>query len=228
MPLAAGSVYQRALGDAFAGLSPVMQRYFGPLPAGHVGVGEGVYEVVGSRYRRLAAPLLRWSARHDVLFREAGRNVRFVVENRPLPDGGLRGTRWFGFPGSVRVMRDTIHADGAGLLERLGRRGGLEVGLVARVDRGAMVLRSRSLAWRVRGRRIRLPPVATVEVRERDDPAGGGRQRVDVRLRMPFLGEVFRYSGAFAYRIVPANGTVPTVSPALPTLSMWLTENSPN
>lgn len=228
MHLAAASVYQRALGDSFAELSPVMQRYFGPIPAGHVGVGEGVYEVVGSRYRRLAAPLLRWSARHDVLFGEAGRNVRFVVENRPLPDGGLRGTRWFGFPGSVRVMRDTIHADGAGLLERLGRRGGLEVGLIAQVDRGGMVLRSRSLAWRVRGGRIRLPPVAAVEVRERDDPGRSGMQRVDVRLRMPILGEVFRYTGSFSYRIVPAGDTAATVSPGLPTLSMWLTENSPN
>ncbi|MEW2011966.1 MULTISPECIES: DUF4166 domain-containing protein [Microbacterium] len=63
-------------------------------------------------------------------------------------------------------------------------------------------------------------------MRETED--GNGRQRVDVRLRMPLLGEVFRYSGTFVYRILPERGTVPAVSPGLPTLSMWLTQNSPS
>ena len=49
-----------------------------------------------------------------------------------------------------------------------------------------------------------------------------------VGFRLPLLGEVFRYSGTFVYRIVPERDTVPVVSPALPTLSMWLTQNSPN
>lgn len=224
---ASASIYQRALGARFARLDPVLQRYFGPVPAGHVGVGEGVYDVVGSRYRRLGAPLLHWAARRSVLFPEAGRHVPFVVENTPDADGALHGARWFGFPCRVRVMRDVIRVDDDELVERLGSRGGLEVRLRPVIRDGGMLLRSRSLALRLRGVRIALPPVARVEVHETRDPSDAGRQRVDVRLRMLLLGEVFRYSGSFVYRIVPAGDSAATVSPALPTLSMWLTENSP-
>ena len=222
----AASVYERAVGPGIRSLPPVLRRYFGPVPEGHVGVGEGVYEIVGSRYRRAAGALLRWSAQHDVLFPESGRDIPFVVENRAAADGALRGTRWFGFPRATRVMRDAMHVDGGEIVQRLGRRGGLEVRLAARASAEGMLLRSRRLAWRVRGVRVPLPRIAGVEVRETED--GNGRQRVDVRLRMPLLGEVFRYSGTFVYRIVPERDTVPVVSPALPTLSMWLTQNSPN
>lgn len=223
----AASVYRQALGEAFGDLTPVMQRYFGPIPHGSVGVGEGTYEVVGSRYGRVARPLLRWSARHLALFPESGRDVRFVVENRPLPDGALAGTRWFGFPGATRVMVDTMRAVDGAVVERLGRRGGLEVRLEPAVEGGGMTLRSRALAWRARRLRIPLPPLARVEVRERDDPRAPEGQLVDVRLRMPVLGEVFRYRGAFSYRIVDAGDSTAAVSAALPTLSMWLTENFP-
>ena len=222
----AASVYERAVGPGIRSLPQVLRRYFGPVPEGHVGVGEGVYEIVGSRYRRTAGALLRWSARHDVLFPESGRDIPFVVENRAAADGTLRAMRWFGFPRATRVMRDTMHVDGGEIVQRLGRRGGLEVRLAARASAEGMLLRSRRLAWRIRGLRVPLPRIAGVEVRETED--GNGRQRVDVRLRMPLLGEVFRYSGTFVYRIVPQRGTVPAVSPALPTLSMWLTQNSPN
>ena len=222
----AASVYERAVGPGIRSLPPVLRRYFGPVPEGHVGVGEGVYEIVGSRYRRAAGALLRWSARHDVLFAESGRDIPFVVENRAAADGTLRGMRWFGFPRATRVMRDTMHVDGGEIVQRLGRRGGLEVCLAPCASTEGMLLRSRRLAWRVRGLRVPLPRIAGVEVRETED--GNGRQRVDVRMRMPLLGEVFRYSGTFVYRIVPERDTVPVVSPALPTLSMWLTQNSPN
>ncbi|WP_405375870.1 MULTISPECIES: DUF4166 domain-containing protein [unclassified Microbacterium] len=124
-------------------------------------------------------------------------------------------------------MRDTMRCRDAEIVERLGRRGGLEVRLALRIHRGGMVLRSRSLAWRVRGVRIPLPPVARVEVRERGADGSEGRQRVDVRIRMPIVGDVFVYRGSLVYRIVPATDTVPAVSETLPTLSMWLTENSP-
>lgn len=125
-------------------------------------------------------------------------------------------------------MRDTMRAGDGEIIERLGRRGGLEVRLRPAVADGRMVLRSRRLAWQVGGLRVPLPRVASVTVRESADPYGGGRQRVDVRLRMPLLGEVFRYSGSFAYRIVRDDDSGSGGSPALPTLSMWLTQNSPH
>lgn len=224
---APSSGYQRVLGDAYGDLPPVLARYFGPIPLGYVGVGEGTYDTVGSRYRLLAWPLLAWSARHDMLFPETGAQVPFLVESRPAADG-LAGSRWFAFPGRLRVMRDTMRAGDGEIIERIGRRGGLEVRLRPAVADGRMVLRCRRLAWRVGGLRVPLPRVASVTVRESADPDGGGRQRVDVRLRMPLLGEVFRYSGSFAYRIVRDDDSGSGGSPALPTLSMWLTQNSPH
>jgi len=162
---APASVYQRVLGDAYGDLPPVLARYFGPLPPGHVGVGEGTYDTVGSRYRLIVWPLLVWSTRHDVLFPEAGEQVPFLVENRPLADG-LAGSRWFAFPGRLRVMRDTMRAGDGEIIERIGRRGGLEVRLRPAVADGRMVLRSGRLAWRVRGIRVPLPRVASVTVQE--------------------------------------------------------------
>ena len=97
---------------------------------------------------------------------ESGRDIPFVVENRAAADGTLRGTRWFGFPRVTRVMRDTMHVDGGEIVQRLGRRGGLEVRLAARASAEGMLLRSRRLAWRIRGLRVPLPRIAGVEVRE--------------------------------------------------------------
>jgi hypothetical protein len=221
------SVYRAALGAAFDELSPVMRRYFGAIPLGSAGVGEGRYDVVGPRYPRLSRPFLWVAARLGILFPESGTDVPFVVENRPLPDGRLTGSRYFGFPTRTRVMRDVMHADGDVIVERLGVDGVLELQLRLRVVDGGMRLTSTRLAVRAGGRRIPLPRVARVTVDERDDGEVPGGQRVDVRVRMPVLGEVFRYAGAFIYRIAPDTATGVTASDPVPTLSMWLTENSP-
>jgi hypothetical protein len=220
----AASVYRTVLGAAFDGLSPVMRRYFGLIPLGSAGVGEGRYDVVGPRYPRLSRPFLRIAARLGILFPEAGTDVPFVVENRPLPAGGLAGSRYFGFPTVTRVMRDVMRADGDVIVERLGV---LEMELRAHVPDGGMRLTSTRLAVHAAGRRIPLPRIARVTVAERDDPDVPDGQRVDVRVRMPLVGEVYRYSGGFTYRIVPDRGGVRALSAPLPTLSMWLTENSP-
>lgn len=221
------SVYRAALGAAFDGLSPVMRRYFGPIPSGSAGVGEGRYDVVGPRYPRLSRPFLRIAARLGILFPESGTNVPFVVENRLLPDGRLAGSRYFGFPTVTRVMRDVMRADRDVIIERLGVNGVFELELQPRVAAGGMRLTSTRLAIHAAGRRLPLPRIARVTVEERDDPDVPGGQRVDVRVRMPVVGEVFRYSGAFVYRIVPDRGGVRALSEPLPTLAMWLTENSP-
>jgi hypothetical protein len=221
------SVYRAALGAAFDGLSPVMRRYFGSIPLGSAGVGEGRYDVVGPRYPQLSRPFLLIAARFGILFPESGTDVPFVVENRPLPDGRLAGSRYFGFASRTRVMRDVMRADGDVIVERLGADGALELALRPHVVDGGMRLTSTRLAVRAAGRRIPLPRVARVTVDERDDSSVPGGQRVDVRVRMPVLGEVFRYSGAFTYRIAPDTASGVTASDPVPTLSMWLTENSP-
>lgn len=194
------SVYEQVLGERFADLEPALRRYFGVVPGGCVGRGEGTYAIVGSRWRMLR-PILRLLAAHDVLFPERGTGVDLLVENRCDADGTLRAVRTFAFPRIQRRMVDAMRVERGMLIDRLGRRGGLEVALDAAVLGGGMVLTSRAIAWRVGPLRVPLPPIARVRVSERVDEETG-QQHVDVRVRAVVLGEVFRYTGAFDYRIV--------------------------
>ncbi|MET0735379.1 MAG: DUF4166 domain-containing protein [Microbacterium sp.] len=194
------SVYEQVLGERFAELDPRLHRYFRRPPAGHDGSGRGVYEQAGSG-RRVLRPLLHVMAWRQTLFPESGRGIPFTILNTVTDAGTLRAVRTFGFPGRTRVMRDEMSVRDGFLVDRLGRRGGLEVRLGLEVHQGAMRLRSDRLVWRIARLRIPLPRVARVTVDERATAAG---QHVDVRLRSPLIGEFFRYSGTFTYDDAPA------------------------
>lgn len=199
----ARSVYQRALpAERFAALDPGLRAYFGPVPAGRVGVGHGVFAFAGPTVRRLG-PVLRLLAWRRILFPERGRDIPFTVRNEARPDGALVATRTFAFPRRPRTMLDRMTVGAGGIVDRLGRRGGLEVTLCVAVVDAGLRLTSRRLAWRVGRLRVPLPPLARVVVDER---MVAGRQRVDARVQVTGLGEVFRYTGTFAYRIVAGAG----------------------
>jgi hypothetical protein len=194
----ARSVYQRVLGEEFSRLDPRLQAYFGPLEAGQVGVGTGVYDVAGSRIRMLR-PLLSVMGMRHVLFPEYGRGVPFSVKNTAGADGTLSAVRMFDFPGRSRVMEDTMSVVDGRLVDRLGKRRGLEVGIRLSVVDGGLRMRSTRLALRIRRIRVPLPRIAVLHLDERTDPADPTRQRVDVRITAPVLGELFRYAGTFTY-----------------------------
>ncbi|PPG31468.1 hypothetical protein C5E10_10935 [Pseudoclavibacter sp. RFBG4] len=244
------SVSEAVLGDDFARLDAQLQRYFGPIPAGHEGRGRGVYAWAGSRYR-LLRPVLAWLAWRHILFPERGRDVPFTVVNRPEGAEALSARREFEFSRVTRVMEDTmsvIRSPGARprLVDRLGRRRGLEVELDLSVEEGGLRMRSTRLAlrlrvprlpmrwvpWvrrvhgvrgvrgagtvsRIRHLRIPLPRIVTMTLDERAHPDDDGRQCVDVRLRAPLLGDVFRYLGEFDYGIVPVPAPEPVSLPVL-------------
>ncbi|MGO2751226.1 MAG: DUF4166 domain-containing protein [Pseudoclavibacter sp.] len=133
------------------------------------------------------------------------------------------------------TMRVVQGEDGtARLVDRLGRGRGLEVDLELRVHDGGLRMRSTRLGLRMRvpvlersvpvlsrrGRargcgvgvrtrtlRVPLPRLVTMTLDERAHPDGNGRQRVDVRLRAPLLGDVFRYIGDFEYAVVPRSSS---------------------
>ncbi|QLD10384.1 DUF4166 domain-containing protein [Microbacterium oleivorans] len=215
------SVYQRALGVDFARLPAPLQEYFGPIPAGAVGVGKGRYTSAGYRGPRWLRPALRLSAARDVLFPEVSEDVPFTVENRMPRADVLCAERTFALPGVTRRMVDAMTTSGPGMVvDRLGRRGGLEVRLRLSVGPEGLRLTSSALAARVAGTRIPLPPFARVIVDERTGPDaanGQGSQHVDVRVRVVLLGEVFRYTGSFVYRIL-APAQQPPVARRKPSL----------
>ena len=200
------SVYQRALGADFARLEPRLQRYFGAIPSGSVGVGAGVYQVAGSRARWLRPALALMAARHT-LFPELEDHVPFAITNTPGEDGSLSATRIFHLTGRDRLMEDTMRVVSGRVIDRLGKRRGLEVVLELWVHSGGLRMRSRGLALRFAGLRLPLPRLATVHLDERIDPSDPARQRVDVRITAPLVGEIFRYVGDFTYEIRPASAT---------------------
>ena len=193
------SVYQRVLEDDFARLAPELRDYFSAPPAGSVGRGHGVYEVAGSRQRWLA-PVFALLAWRRILFPELGHDVPFTVTNIPGPGDGLSSRREFHFPGRDRVMHDTMHVVDGRLHDFLGRRGGLEVRLAVTVGSGGALRMLSDRAWlHLRGLRLPLPALLSARV-DLDERWVDGHQRVDVRMRHPLLGEIFRYTGTFTYR----------------------------
>jgi hypothetical protein len=205
--------------DVLARLHPRLRTYFGPVPPGHVGRGEGVFDVVGTP-RRWVWPILAWFARDAVVFPVWERDVPFTVENRPArvrrgPGTGLearpavRAHRTFRFRSGARTMVDAITAEPDGLVDHLGRRGCVSARLRAQVDvdgpdAGALRLVSTRVTFRALGRDLHLPAALSprVTLTERfDDEAD--LQRVSLVLTAPVLGTLYRYEGAFRYEIAP-------------------------
>ncbi|MCA5923262.1 DUF4166 domain-containing protein [Curtobacterium oceanosedimentum] len=208
--------------EVLARLHPRLRTYFGAVPPGHVGRGEGVFAVVGTP-RRWLWPLLALFARDAVMFPVWERQVPFTVENhaarvRRGSDTGreahpaVRAHRTFHFRSGTRTMVDAITAGPDGLVDHLGRRGRVSALLRAEVDgagpdAGALRLVSTRVTFRALGRDLRLPAVVSPRVTlvERfDDEAD--RQRVSLVLSAPVLGTLYRYEGAFRYEIVPDAG----------------------
>ncbi|WP_395819456.1 DUF4166 domain-containing protein [Curtobacterium flaccumfaciens] len=204
--------------DVLARLHPRLRTYFGEIRPGHVGRGEGVFDVVGTP-RRWLWPVLAWFARDSVMFPVWERDVPFTVENRPAhvrrgragreARPAVRAHRTFRFRSGSRTMVDAITAEPDGLVDHLGRHGRISARLRAQVDgdgpdAGALRLVSTRVTFRALGRDLRLPAALSprVTLTERfDDEAD--QQRVSLVLTAPVLGTLYRYEGAFRYEIAP-------------------------
>ncbi|MBF4613955.1 DUF4166 domain-containing protein [Curtobacterium sp. VKM Ac-1376] len=208
--------------DVLARLHPRLATYFGAIPSGHIGRGEGVFDVVGTP-RRWLWPLLALFARDAVMFPVWERHVAFTVENHPARvrrgsgdvlevRPAVRAHRTFRFRSGTRTMVDAITAEPAGLVDHLGHRGRVSALLRAEVDAdgpdaGALRLVSERVTFRALGREVRLPVriAPRVLLTERfDDEADV--QRVSLVLTAPVLGTLYRYEGAFRYAVVPDAG----------------------
>ena len=175
------------------GLHPRLRAYFGEIPAGSVGRGTGVFDVVGTRKFWLW-PVLWVLGRQGVVFPAWARDVPFTISNMPV-DGALRGTRTFHFVRGDRSMVDLISASD-GLVDDLGTRRQYRATLDGRAVDGALLMRSTSL--RTRGG---IPLPGRVELTERWDEQSG-LQHVAVEIVAPIIGRVYEYSGYFSYEII--------------------------
>ena len=214
------SPYENALGERMHRLHPVVQRYFSAIPAGCVGIGEGVFEEFGTP-RRWLWPLLRPLERRGVLVAGYARDVPFRIENRTVAVTGVGATgegegeigaavarRTIELPDGPWETRDSVIASGDGVLERLGAPWTVsslfEVGVEDEGDGngGALTLVSRRVGLVVGRLRVRIPRLVAPVVRLREGyDEVGGLQRVEVTMDLPLIGRIYGYRGGFAYRI---------------------------
>lgn len=204
----AQSPYEAALGgstfDWPDALHPRLHAYFGAIPAGHAGYGDGVFDTVGTR-RRWLRPLIRLFVDSDVLFPVWERTVAFSVVNSPVLEDGraaVAAVRTFHFANGDCSMVDLIVATPDGLVDRLGARRRFEALFSTGVADGALTMRSTRVSMRVGRLHIRIPSVLAprVSLTERFDDARG-LQHVEVIMTMPLLGRVYEYAGYFRYEL---------------------------
>ena len=197
------SPWERALGSRIAELDPALRSYFGAIPLGSVGRGEGVFDAVGTP-RRWLWPVIGILALDGIVFPVWAHNVPFTVTNRPTTQGTVQARRVFHFPGGDATMTDEIGTTSAGLTDRLGEHGLVSATLEASVVNRRLVLRSTGVTLRLGAVRVPLGVLSPrVTLVERTD---GDRQHVSLRLSLPVIGTVYEYAGRFSYRVEKESG----------------------
>ena len=202
--LFAQSPYQTALNENFDQLHPQLREYFAAIPEGSVGIGNGVFDTVGTP-RRWLHPLIRFFAGSDVVFPVWEHAVPFTVVNTPTTSSGgpaVSGRRVFRFASGDRVMNDLIVASADGLFDILGRRRRLRAQFAANILDGCLHLSSTGVDVRFGTRQVRIPRMLSPRVhlieRFSDDDH---HQHVDVRMSLPLIGKIYEYSGSFRYQV---------------------------
>ncbi|MGO4679409.1 DUF4166 domain-containing protein [Microbacterium sp. 2MCAF23] len=199
-----GSPYAIALGDRITTLHPRLQAYVQPIPAGWVGVGDGVFDQVGCRnplLRTLLGPLLRVLQRGGAVYAGWAQAVPFTVRNRD--EVGRSAERTLHLRTDPWTMRDQVHPLPHGrVVDRLGRGGVVAAVFEVTASDGALELRSTRVGLRLGRVRIRFPQwlAPRIRLRESADDAVGA-QRVALTVDMPLLGRIHEYAGTFQYRI---------------------------
>ncbi|HEY8913534.1 DUF4166 domain-containing protein [Lacisediminihabitans sp.] len=198
------SIFESALGDDFARLSPMMQKRFGVgLDSGYACVGTGVM----SQIRRgpwWVVPFLYTGKLRNILIPDVGENVPFTIENYPYRDPFGRET--VTFVREYRVRRRpsrfdaTMILSNGRVLDYLGTHQHLAVDLDLKVDDdGSLRLTSNAQRFyegRFVGFRFPMLFSGRAQLHERfDDAAGVYRIRMEVHNRV--FGFLFGYEGEF-------------------------------
>ncbi|SMY01182.1 protein of unknown function (DUF4166) [Brevibacterium aurantiacum] len=183
-------------------LHPVLQSYFATIPAGSVGIGEGVFECFGTEHRWLR-PLQTWLARRHVIVPGMHHQVPFQVENRTAA-GRQTAARSLDLDSGTWTMVDAVSLSESGqVVDVLGQPALVEVSFDVAAIEGGLRLRSRAVTLRLGAVRLPVPKTIrpVIALSERFD-AEAARQQVRLTADVPVLGRVYEYQGSFTYRIV--------------------------
>jgi hypothetical protein len=198
------SIFEQALGDDFARLSPMMQRRFGVgLDAGYACVGTGVM----SRIRRgpwWVVPFLHIGKLRNILIPDVGTDVPFTIENYPYVDPFGRETVTFVREYQVRNRPSRFDAtmilSRGKILDYLGTHQHLAVDLDLTVEQdGSLHLTSDAQRF-YEGRIVRFPfPMVfsgRADLRESFDETANV-YRISMQVTNPVFGFLFGYEGEF-------------------------------
>ena len=217
------SIYERALGDDFERLHPMVRERFGlDSRQGVAAVGTGVMAEVwrGPLY---TVPFLWVGTRRNVMFPETGEDVPFTVENYAYLDPYDRETvtwvRTFDLDGRTRRFDATMiySEERDRVVDYLGTHQHLAVDIDLSVsDRGGMRLRTgaQRLYAGPLGVDFPLALSGVADVHEwYDDDAE--TYRIEVAVSNPYLGPLFGYRGTFdvEYRSVDRDDVPAHVTP---------------
>lgn len=195
------SPYLRALGAQRAQLHPALREYFSAVPKGSLGIGEGVFERIGTP-RRWLWPLLGLLQRHGAVHAGWHHDVPFTVRNRTLA-GKAISARTLHLPDGDWTMKDAVCVRPRGrVVDQIGEPITLAIGFDVSVDGDALALRSTTVGIRLGRFRVVLPRLLAPVVRLRESAEKqAGRQRVSLTVDMPVVGRLYEYEGTFGYAI---------------------------
>jgi hypothetical protein len=214
------SIFERALGDDFARLHPMLQRRFAVgLDSGYACVGRGT---MGSIRRGpwWTVPFLQFGRLRNILVPEVGENVPFTVENYPYRDELGRETvtfvREYATRRPSRFDATMIYSEKRGrIVDYLGTHQHLAVDLDLAVEPdGSLHLRSDAQRFYEGPVGFRFPMLFSgrADLRESfDDAAGVYRIRLEVRNRV--FGFLFGYEGEFTCEFPPASDAPARLKP---------------
>lgn len=200
------SPYARALGERLDDLHPRLRTYFEVIPDGSVGIGDGVFDRVGTP-RRWLWPILRVLERRGVAAAGWEHDVPFRVENRTIASRAI-GERTFHLARGPWVMHDAVALTRHGrVVDELGEPGLVAACFDVETRDGALELTSRAVGVRIGRLRVRIPRLLSPVVRliERFDDTAD-RQQVSVTIDAPIIGRIYEYRGSFRYRIESSEG----------------------
>ena len=214
------SIFERALGDDFARLSPMMQKRFAVgLDSGYGCVGTGVM----SRVRRgpwWVVPFLHIGKLRNILIPDVGENVPFTIANYPYRDPFGRET--VTFVREYRVRRTpgrfdaTMILSNGRIVDYLGTHQHLAVDLTLAVESdGSLHLQSDAQRF-YEGRLVafRFPMIFSgrADVRESFDEVKRV-YRISVEIRNRVFGFLFGYEGEFTCEFPAASNAPDELKP---------------
>jgi hypothetical protein len=214
------SIYERAMGEAFADLHPKVRERFGFTSEDGVAcVGRGTMEYVRNGGLHVY-PFLLVGATHDTMFPEQNTAVPFEVRNYAYVDACGRETvswlRRFQLPSERRFDAAMVYSEERDrIVDYLGSHHHLAVDVhLSASDRGGMRLRTGAQRLYLLGRGTRFPLwlSATADVHEWYDE-DEERYRIEVTVRNPLAGLVFEYAGHFEVEWVDCESVPADVRP---------------